>query len=328
MSEGAPVNNEALRKPSETLVSEIEELKESGSAEFQQISADIRQKYEERMAETGSLEKAPKKLLILECTDMDYLTGRLMVLSDSRLGANNVEMVDAVNKGQNLSMENVGGIIISGSASDIVEKEQKPWIGEMEEFVKKALAEKIPVMGICFGIQVHADLKGREVPKNEGGREMGIWDTAVYLEGDEAKHPIFNGLDFQQDDQGRKSALLKTVGSHAYHAGYDPVTEEKNIHGIHFTETGHGYPMIEIDGSFVGTQFHPELSIPEGLALLKTLVKKRADKLVADDKDPKAILKEIEQYEIDIKEGKNDNRTFLNNFVSMVFDKTDERQQS
>jgi GMP synthase-like glutamine amidotransferase len=323
MRERAPVNNETLRKPNETLVSEIEELKESGSVEFQQISTEIKKKYEERMAETGSLEKSPKKLLILECTDMDYLMGRLMVLSDGRLGANNVDMVDAVNDGKDLSLDNVGGIIVSGSASDIVEKEQKPWIGEMEEFVKEALDRKIPVMGICFGIQVHADLKGREVPKNEGGREMGIWDTAVYLEGDEVKHPIFNGLDFQQDDRGRKSALLKTVGSHAYHAGYNPPTEERNIHGIHFTESGHGYPMIEIDGSFVGTQFHPELSIPEGLAILKALVKKRADKLVADDKDPKAILKEIEQYEIDIKDGKNDNRTFLNNFVSMVFEKGD-----
>jgi GMP synthase-like glutamine amidotransferase len=309
-----------------SLTRELAGFIRDGSQEFEEISKGIEKKFKSRMEGTANLERLPKRLLILECTNLDDLLGRLIVLSDERLDSTNLDMLDVANKADQLpsSFDEISGIIITGSPSDIAEKEQKPWIGIMEKFIKKALERNIPVLGICFGIQAHADLKGREVPKNKGGREMGVWETDIYLSESEAEHPIFKGIDFKEEANGQKilkSASAETLGSHAYCVEYNPKKQAESMHGFHFTEEGNYYPMVEVDGSFVGLQFHPEMSIPEGISILKSLVKKRSDKLIADGKDPKEILKGLEEYQAGLDEkAVPDNVKFLRNFVGIALE--------
>lgn len=324
--EGEPTK-EDYEYGDKTLTMELAELAKEGSEEFEEITKSIDEKFAMQMEKSNNYEKEPKKLLILECTGMDDVLGKLIVLSDERLGATNVDMIDVTTKADELpaNFDEISGIVISGSASDIVEKNEKQWIGKIEKFVEKGLEKNVPVLGICFGIQVHADMKGREVPKNEGGREMGVWNTSIYLDEKEAEHPIFKGIDFKEEKNGqeiKKSAILETTGSHAYHVEYDPKAQHDSMHGFNFTQDGYYYPMVETDGAFVGLQFHPELSGAEGLAFLKCLVKKRSDKLIADGKDPKEILKRLDEYEAEISSKQtHDNVRFLQNFVSMVFEK-------
>ncbi|MEK7542932.1 MAG: hypothetical protein AAB503_01325 [Patescibacteria group bacterium] len=316
-------HKEKLEKGEESLPQALEELKREGPIEFKKASGAVKAKFEKRMAESQDKPKESKKFLILECSGLDGLLGQLTVLSDERLDASNTEMIDVIAQTDKLlqSLDEVGGVLITGSASDIVEKEQKPWIAETEKFIKKALDKKIPVMGVCFGIQLHADLNEREVPRNEGGREMGISKTSIYME-EEQPHPIFKGIEFQEAPDGKtRSAIVETVSSHAYHV--EPKNHGETLYGYNFTKTGHGYPMIEIDGSFIGVQFHPEMSLPEGLDLMEATVKNRADKLIADGKNPRAILEEFEDYKARIVKGGQtpDNAKFLQNFVSIVFEK-------
>lgn len=323
--EGNPTR-EDYENADKSLTQELFEFIKEGSGEFDKISEDIEKKFRTRMEKPSNQEKKPKRLLILECTGMDELLGKLTVLSDDRLDATSIDMTDVTNEVENLpsDFEEIAGIIITGSPADIVEKEQKPWIGKVEEFIKKALDQNIPTLGVCFGIQVHADLRGREVPKNKGGREMGVWDTRIYLSEKEASHPIFKGINFKEErneQRGMKSASLKTLGSHAYCVEYDPKAQAETLHGFHFTEGGNCYPMIETDGSFVGLQFHPEMSISEGIAVLQSLVKKRSDKLVADGKDPKKILEELDKYKVELNSNETpDNVKFLRNFISISLD--------
>jgi len=316
-----PEKKEELSKRTETLEQTIEQLKQEGAAEFVAAQQMVSRNFEKQFKKGQEKQKSKKQLLILECSNINQLLGQLTVLTDKRLDSSNTEIVDVVNQTDSLpvSLDHVGGIVITGSPSDIVDKEQKPWIGETESFVQKALDKNIPVMGICFGIQLHADLKGREVSKNEGGREMGVWKTSVYMNAEEAQHPVFKGIDFQKSPDGKQvSKLIETLGSHAYRV--DPTGPEK-MYGYHYTEEGNGYPMLEVDGSFIGTQFHPELSTSEGLSVLKSLVKSRAEKLKDDGKDPNSILREVESYEERImgNSGNVDNSAFLKNFISIVF---------
>lgn len=320
--ENAPENKEAPKEEADSLVDIIEQMKKEAPAELEKIFGDVDRKFAERMEGSKDKPESPKKFLILECTEMKEVLGKLTILADERLDSSNVEMIDVVANTSALpeNLDGISGILISGSASDIVEKGEKAWIGQTEAFVKKALDAGIPVLGVCFGIQLHADLMGRDVPKNQGGREMGIWKTAVYME-NENPNPIFDGIPFQESEDGKaRSALVETVGSHAYHADISRDTAREKMYGYHYTDTGHGYPMIETEGSFIGFQFHPELGTPEGLAFLEGLVKKRADKLVADGRDPQAILQEIDAYKKRIAEegGVPINVKLLQNFVSMT----------
>lgn len=326
--EGEPTRDD-YENANKSLEQELASFIAEGSQEFEKISEDIEKKFKSRMEKTSSLERLSKRLLILECTGLNDLLGRLIVLSDERLDSTNVNMLDVTTQANELprNFDEIYGIIITGSPADIAEKEQKPWIGEMEKFIKEALQRNVPVLGICFGIQVHADLKDRDVPKNIGGREMGVWDTDIYLNENEANHPIFKGINFSEEKNEKnilKRTSLKTLGSHAYCVEYNPKVQADSMHGFHFTQEGNYYPMIEIDGSFIGLQFHPEMSIPEGIAILKSLVKKRSDKLIADGKDPEAILKELDEYQVGLDANEvSDNAKFLRNFLDILLNKKD-----
>ncbi len=321
--EGEP-DREDYENAEKSLTQEIADFIKDGSREFDEISQDIDKKYEKRMEKNASRERLPKRLLILECSGLNYLLGKLVVLSDEKLDSTNTDMLDVTSKTEELPIDfsEISGVIITGSPADIVEKEAKPWIEKMEKFVGEALDKDIPVLGICFGIQAYADLKGREVPKNEGGREMGVWETDMFLTEEEAENPIFKGMNFKEEKNGDKilkRVSLQTLGSHAYHAEFDPKAQAESMHGFRSTEEGYYYPMVEIDGRFTGLQFHPEFSSPEGIAILETLVKKRADKLVIDGKDPSEILEGLEKYKASLSDDKNpDNVKFLKNFIDIA----------
>ena len=322
-AEGEPAR-EDYETADKTLTQEIADFIKEGAEEYEEIFNRLKNRYDETMDKTANLEKEPKRLLILECTGMNNLLGQMTFLSDERINASNFDVIDVTEKADDLpkSFDEVSGIVITGSPADIEEKGEKLWIRKMEGFVEKALKENVPVFGVCFGIQAHADIKGREVPKNEGGREMGVWKTDIFLTEEEAKHPIFKGIKFKEEKNGErmiKRASLETLGSHAFHARYDPKFQSKITHGFRFTKEGYYYPMIETDGSFIGVQFHPEFSIPEGIEILKALVKKRADKLVADGKDPKKILEDLKKYKDSLKKGEvPDNIKFFNNFIDII----------
>lgn len=295
------------------------EIIAEGGEMVKNVLDQIKAEYEKKTEGQGEFESDGKKILIIDCSG-SLLLGPLTVLADKKLDKGNTITVDIISHPEELpdSFENIAGVIFTGSAANIEDK-SKPdcqWIKKAENVMTDAIKSDVPVLGVCFGIQMFADVSGREVPKNEGGREMGIWKTSIYRDEKMPQYPIFKDIDFQKDpNSDKESAVIETVGSHAFRAGYSR-DDRQNLYGFHYTNESHAYPQIEINKNFTGLQFHPELSSPLGLKLLEAVVKARYQVLKEDKKDPETILRELDSYNKRIGNGeKNSNLLFLENFT-------------
>lgn len=67
-----------------------------------------------------------------------------------------------------------GGWLITGSKFGAYE--DHPFIRPLEEFIRRAYAEDVPVVGICFGHQIMAQAMGGKVEKYAGGWTAGTTD--------------------------------------------------------------------------------------------------------------------------------------------------------
>ena len=90
--------------------------------------------------------------------------------------------VSVVDGEQAESPQQADGWIITGSRSGAYDNE--PWIPPLESFLRKCLAEKVPVVGICFGHQVLAQAMGGEVVNSGKGWGVGIHDYRLSVQPD------------------------------------------------------------------------------------------------------------------------------------------------
>ena len=73
------------------------------------------------------------------------------------------------------------GWLVTGSKHSVYE--DSPWIRMLEEFLRNCYADRIPVVGVCFGHQVLASALGGKVEKHDGG--WGIGRQTYEFEGKE-----------------------------------------------------------------------------------------------------------------------------------------------
>jgi len=80
---------------------------------------------------------------------------------------------DVVTKQEYPSLENVDGILITGSRFNSFEDE--PWILKLVEFTKEVLAQRrVRIIGVCFGHQIVGRAMGVKVDRSDKG-----WETSV-----------------------------------------------------------------------------------------------------------------------------------------------------
>ncbi len=65
------------------------------------------------------------------------------------------------------AIKDIDGLIIMGGSMSIGDELQYPWLAVEKEYIKQAMAAKLPVLGICMGAQILADLLGAKVYRNE-----------------------------------------------------------------------------------------------------------------------------------------------------------------
>ncbi|MDD4498001.1 MAG: type 1 glutamine amidotransferase [Methanosarcinaceae archaeon] len=75
-------------------------------------------------------------------------------------------------------------LIIMGGAIGIYDYEKNPWLKTEKEFIKETINAGKPVLGICLGAQLLADVLGAKVFEN-GHREMGWFSVKACPEGKE-----------------------------------------------------------------------------------------------------------------------------------------------
>lgn len=64
-------------------------------------------------------------------------------------------------------MEDFDWLIILGGPMNIYEEKTYPWLASEKEFIAQAIAAKKPVLGICLGAQLIADVLGAKVKRND-----------------------------------------------------------------------------------------------------------------------------------------------------------------
>lgn len=69
------------------------------------------------------------------------------------------------------SVHECDGWLITGSKHGVYE--DHPWLPPLEDFIRRAYAERVPVVGICFGHQIVAQAMGGRVEKFAGGWSVG-----------------------------------------------------------------------------------------------------------------------------------------------------------
>ncbi len=144
---------------------------------------------------------------------------------------------------EKLFARNPQALILSGGPESVGGKTSP-------KVVKAILASDIPVLGICYGMQLLSHLHKGKVKGGAGGREYGF-STIEVLKND----LLFKGF--------KVGEHLPVWMSHGDHVSEVPP-------GAHITARSTGCPVAAMEmGKFHAVQFHPEVAhTPVGMALI------------------------------------------------------------
>lgn len=141
------------------------------------------------------------------------------------------------------TIQSFDGIIISGSQSSVYD-DHRPWIQELSRWVEGAIADGLPILGVCWGHQLWAQILGGTV--RGGNYELGYVD--VHQEVDD---PLWNGL----------SDPFTVFATHSDHV----VEMPSEAHLLASNETGVQAFRFE---QVYAVQFHPEYDLKTAEAMI------------------------------------------------------------
>jgi GMP synthase (glutamine-hydrolysing) len=149
---------------------------------------------------------------------------------------------------------NVRGVILSGGPNSVYD--------DGAPLCDQALLESgLPILGICYGMQLLAHQLGGRVDPATGQREYGAAELDL-LNAPAERHPLFRGLELAKD------ARLHAWMSHGDSvAGLPP--------GFVCLASSDNTPIAAMAGpnGLVGIQFHPEVAhTPQGTAILENFL--------------------------------------------------------
>lgn len=185
--------------------------------------------------------------------------------------------------------QDIDGIIITGSSKEVYDDES--WIQSLEKFVNRARAHRIPMLGVCFGLQLIAQATGGKVTKNPKGREIGTKKAQLTESG--KTDPLFAGLPQTVDVQESHQSAVVQLPQNAQLLA-------ENSFGIQAFR-------LKKEPTW-GVQFHPEVT-PE---TLKKVVAFRKPVLENEGIDTDVCMKEIGPTP--------ESKRVLQNFLHIIYD--------
>ena len=185
-------------------------------------------------------------------------------------------------------IKKVGGKSIVTSDKQEVEKAKKiilPGVGAFDNAVlnlkkldlweiikEKALVEKVPIMGICLGMQLLT--KGSEEGKLEGFGFIDAYTKRFVFQEKKLKvpHMGWNLVKIQKDSKLFEGMENQENRFYFVHSFAVECNEKQDILAI----TKYGYEFVSSfeRENIIGCQFHPEKSHKFGMALFKNFMEK------------------------------------------------------
>mgnify|MGYP006076284021 FL=1 len=136
--------------------------------------------------------------------------------------------------------------------------EERDFISELNNLV---VQKKIPIMGICVGMQVLFD-------KSDEGTKSGFgWITGNVVKLSNLKTPHMGWNSITKLDHRITKGFNSEEGFYFLHS-YKCVPSEKNVISI-FSDYDESISAIVIKDNIIGIQFHPEKSHSNGVQLFK-----------------------------------------------------------
>lgn len=136
------------------------------------------------------------------------------------------------------------GIIISGSQSSVYQDD--PWIHELSRWVEGAISDGIPILGVCWGHQLLAQILGGTV--KGGSYELGYVEVEQ-----ETDDPLWDGIP-------SPFTVFATHSDHVVALPPNATVLASNETGLQAFREEHVY----------GVQFHPEYDLRTAEAMINS----------------------------------------------------------
>jgi GMP synthase (glutamine-hydrolysing) len=153
--------------------------------------------------------------------------------------------------------------------------DREPWTLRGEELLRRLVAARVPVLGICYGHQMLGQALGGLVEKNPHGREIGTVKVEQ-LESD----PILGALPLHE---GRRYPINATH--------VDAVTRLPPGARLLAKTTLDPNSAVRFGEHTWGVQFHPEFDSE----VMRAYIETRRELLLAENLDPEQLLGAIEE---------------------------------
>ena len=181
--------------------------------------------------------------------------------------ASDLLQVDVYLQEQLPEAEDLAGIVITGSAAMVSDKED--WSETTARWLAQAVQKGVPVLGVCYGHQLLAQALGGHVGPNPAGRQIGTVE-AQRLDSAE-NDPLLGYLPRKFPAQTSHSEVVLALPPGAERLATSPLTDN---FAIRFAE------------NVWGVQYHPEFSAP----VMSEYIHYRSDDIRAEGLNPERLL--------------------------------------
>ena len=183
------------------------------------------------------------KILVIQHNDDDNLNDLAQPFYEA--GLEIVQWHAAKTEAPVDSLDGFSGLVSLGAFAGVEDEAETPWMPFERKLIETALAQEMPVLGLCFGSQLLASVAGAEVGKS-GRPEVGWYQ--VQMSEDAANDPLMSVL-------GPEPEVIQ------YH--YDTFNWQTLPENLTILATANGMNQaFRVGKNAWGTQFHIEMNLP------------------------------------------------------------------